>query len=117
MTVLCLLVMMAAQACGEARTYTYGGSGEDVLSDIAVSAEGRIALAGYTESADGTLALRTKSGRSGWVLCVNEEGEVLWSFCRRQGNSPAGSIRIRRQQSRQRYFGVTGFNKFYIRER
>lgn len=87
MVVVCLLLMMAAQACGEARTYTYGGSEEDVLSDIAVSADGRIALAGYTASSDGTLSGRTKTGHSGWVLCVNAEGEVLWSFCRRQGNS------------------------------
>lgn len=82
-----LLCLLSVQALGEARRYEYGGSGADVLSDIAVSPDGRIALAGYTESSDGTLSGRTKTGRSGWVLCVDAEGEVLWNFCRRQGNS------------------------------
>ena len=73
----------AAQA--ETRQYIFGGSGEDSVQAIAASADGRIVLAGHTSSTDGTLASRTKSGQSGWALCVDMQGEVLWSFCSRLG--------------------------------
>lgn len=43
-------------------------------------------MTGYTSSSDGTLADRTKEGRSGWALCVNRAGEVLFSFCTRRGS-------------------------------
>lgn len=82
---LCMLAT-AGHAMGEARVFTYGGSGDDVLSDMVVSADGRIVLAGYTSSTDGTLASRTKSGHTGWALCVDAQGEVLWSFCTRLGD-------------------------------
>lgn len=85
--VLCMLwaagVMLGAGALAEPRAYTYGGSGMDVVSDIAVSDDGRIVMTGYTKSSDGTLAGRTKDGRTGWALCVDTQGNVLWSFCRR----------------------------------
>ena len=78
--------MAVSGASGETHTFVYGGSGKDALPDIAVSPDGRIALVGYTESDDGTLSSRTKTGRSGWVLCVDAAGEVQWSFCRRNGD-------------------------------
>lgn len=78
------LCLLCAQALGEA--YTYGGSGNDVLGELAVSGDGRMVMTGYTDSADGTLAARTKTGRSGWALCVDGGGNVLWSFCSRLGN-------------------------------
>ncbi len=65
--------------------FTYGGSGNDALIDMAVSEDGRIVMTGYTDSNDGTLGSRTKTGRTGWALCVNSQGDVLWSFCSRQG--------------------------------
>lgn len=78
------LLLLAAGALAE--TYTYGGSGSDSLFDIAVAEDGRMLMTGYTTSTDGTLASRTKSGRSGWALCVNARGEVLWSFCSRNAS-------------------------------
>lgn len=81
---LAALLLFAAGA--QAETYTYGGSGSDCLEDIAVSEDGRMLMTGYASSTDGTLASRTKSGRSGWALCVNAQGEVLWSFCSRNGS-------------------------------
>lgn len=52
---------------------------------MAISGDGRIVMTGYTNSADGTLSSRTKVGRSGWALCVDMEGNVLWSFVSRLG--------------------------------
>ncbi|MBP3656416.1 MAG: hypothetical protein J6K32_06940 [Clostridia bacterium] len=81
-----LLCTLAASACAETRSYTYGGSGHDILYDAAVSADGRIVLTGTTDSADGTLSSRTKAGRSGWALCIDAQGHVLWNFCTRRGS-------------------------------
>ena len=86
LTVLMLLCLVYACAHAEPRAYTYGGSGDDSLSDIAVSEDGRIVMAGYTNSSDGTLSTRTKTGRSGWALCIDAQGNVLWSFCTRMGD-------------------------------
>ncbi len=83
---LLLVVLPLLTAGALAETYTYGGSGSGCLKDIAVSEDGRILMTGYTSSTDGTLASHTKSGRSGWALCVDARGEVLWSFCSRNGN-------------------------------
>ena len=80
-----LLCLFAAGAAAQPRTYIFGGSGDDRLEDIAVSDDGRIVMTGYTTSADGTLAGRTKTGHSGWALCIDGQGNVLWSFCSRQG--------------------------------
>lgn len=79
-----LLLLLAASALAE--TYTYGGSGNDSLYDIAVAEDGRMLMTGYTTSTDRTLASRTKSGHSGWALCVDARGEVLWSFCSRNAS-------------------------------
>lgn len=80
-----LLVLLLCWTAGVAQEslYTYGGSGQDSLDSIAVSGDGRILMTGFTSSTDGTLASRTKQGRSGWALCVDGEGNVLWSFCSR----------------------------------
>lgn len=84
--VLCLhLCLLNAAASGEARTHVYGGSEDDALYDMAISGDGRVVMTGYTNSADGTLSGRTKVGRSGWALCVDMEGNVLWSFVSRLG--------------------------------
>ena len=78
---LCLL-LIPAFANAQSVCHVYGGSGTDTLGGIAVSSDGRILLTGYTESSDGTLENRTKTGPAGWVLCINPDGEVLWNFCR-----------------------------------
>ena len=80
-----LCVGMRLPALAEPRVYTFGGSGYDMLSDIAAGADGRIVMTGSTNSTDGTLASRTKSGHSGWALCIDAQGNVLWSFCSRLG--------------------------------
>ena len=85
MTIL-LLCTLAASACAETRSYTYGGSGHDILYDAAVSADGRIVLTGTTDSADGTLSERTKAARSGWALCIDTNGNVLWNYTTRRGS-------------------------------
>ena len=89
--VLCMLwaavVALSAGALAEPMTYTYGGSGDDSILAIAASDDGRIVLTGYTNSTDGTLSSRTKSGHSGWALCVDAQGNVLWSFCSRLGTA------------------------------
>ena len=86
LTVLMLLCLVCACAHAEPRAYTYGGSGDDALGEVAVSGDGRIVMAGYTNSSDGTLSSRTKTGRSGWALCIDAQGNVLWSFCTRLGD-------------------------------
>ena len=82
-----LLCLLSAGALAEPRAYTFGGSGTDSVQAIAASADGRIVLTGYTNSTDGTLATRTKTGHSGWALCVDAQGNVLWSFCSRLGTA------------------------------
>ena len=87
---LCMLwaasIALSAPALAQTRAYIYGGSADDALGSITASEDGRIVMAGYTNSTDGTLASRTKTGRSGWALCVDAQGEVLWSFCTRLGD-------------------------------
>ena len=79
------LCMQAACAFCQMRTYVYGGSEDDALLEMAVGGDGRVVMTGYTNSADGTLADRTRVGRSGWALCVDLDGHVLWSFVSRLG--------------------------------
>lgn len=81
-----LFCMLAVSAHAEKRSYTYGGSGHDILYEAAVSADGRVVLTGTTDSSDGTLSTRTKTGRSGWALCIDTHGNVLWNFCTRRGS-------------------------------
>lgn len=78
---LCLL-LIPAFSLAQTKTYVYGGSGFDSLGGIAAGADGRIVMTGFTESSDGTLVTRTKTGQCGWVLCIDSNGEVLWNFCR-----------------------------------
>ena len=71
-----------AQAKPDARRY--GGSGADMLFGMAVSGDGRIAMAGYTESDDGVFVhMPGMSGRSGWIVCEDMQGGASW-VCREQ---------------------------------
>ena len=67
--------------------YIYGGSGRDWIHDAASSADGRMALTGYTTSYDGTLSDRTKQWRAGWVMMLDENMETTWNFCSRSGDA------------------------------
>ncbi|MBR5289036.1 MAG: hypothetical protein IKU34_10685 [Clostridia bacterium] len=85
--VLLMLLVLAVQAhAQQINTFAYGGTERDWLYQMAVSADGHIALTGWTESSDGTLSARTKTGRSGWLLVINAEGEEIVNFCTRLGN-------------------------------
>lgn len=77
--------LLAAAGAWAQGVYTYGGSDADWLTDIVAAPDGRLVMTGFTSSSDGTLASRTKTGQSGWVLCTDGQGNVLWSFCTRQG--------------------------------
>lgn len=79
-----LLVMNISQAM--AHEYIFGGSQNELINGMTISADDRILLTGYASSADGTLESRTKSGRSGWALCVDRQGNVQFSFCSRNGS-------------------------------
>lgn len=63
--VLAACLLFAATAWADQAVYRYGGSGREYLDDIDVSADGRILMTGYTDSTDGTLCDRTKTGRTG----------------------------------------------------
>lgn len=82
---LAALCLLWEVALAEPRAYTYGGSGMDFLINIAASEDGRIALTGYTDSVDGTLAGRAEAGQSGWLLCVDAQGNILINFHTRRG--------------------------------
>ena len=64
----------------------FGGSQNELINGMTISADDRILLTGYASSSDGTLENRTKSGRSGWALCVDRQGNVQFSFCSRNGS-------------------------------
>lgn len=82
-----MLMFLAGVASAQtASTHTYGGSERDWLYHMATSDDGLIALTGWTESSDGTLSGRTKTGRSGWLLVIDSEGKEIVNFCTRLGN-------------------------------
>ncbi len=81
-----LMVCLCSVSLAET-SYTYGGSDFDCLYEAAVSPDGRIVLTGETASSDGTLATRTKSSRAAWALCIDLDGQPLWSFCTRYGST------------------------------
>lgn len=86
-TLMMLVMMLAVNTRAQTvSTYTFGGSKRDWLYQIAVSDDGLIALTGWTESSDGTLAARTKTGRSGWLLVIDKDGKEIVNFCTRLGS-------------------------------
>lgn len=82
------LLLHAASACAQhdAVVLRFGGSAPDQINDIAVTGDGRLVMAGWTSSSDGTLSDRTKSGQSGWVALVDLQGNTCWNFCSRYGS-------------------------------
>ena len=90
MALVCLLVLLGTSALaldGETAVYTLGGSEADVVHDAASMHDGGVLLAGFTQSSDGTLSDRTKTGRTGWLACVDAQGKTRWNFCSRQGSN------------------------------
>lgn len=81
-----VLLMIPHPWAAAQEEYIFGGSKNEILNGVAVSEDDRILMTGYTASSDGTLAGRTKEGHSGWALCVDRNGNVLFSFCSRRGS-------------------------------
>lgn len=78
---------MAAKGEGKTLVHLqFGGSEPDEASDMALTPQGQIVLAGHTSSTDGTLSDRTKSGWSGWLTLVDTKGNTLWNFCSRHAS-------------------------------
>ncbi len=77
--VLILLTLAVAGAKADS-TYTYGGSGMDVITEI-IPIEGGALAVGRTNSNDGTFSTRSRKGMAGWVLCLNEMGDIRWTHC------------------------------------
>ncbi|MBP3428379.1 MAG: hypothetical protein J6M47_08990 [Clostridia bacterium] len=72
-----ITTMQTAHAQGWSRRY--GGRGEDRLYQLVAAQDGLLA-AGYTYSTDGDLAHRTRTGKAGWLLRLDAQGDVLWSY-------------------------------------
>lgn len=76
-----LLALLCAPACAQQEwEREYGGSGADVLTDLIAAGDGLLAV-GYTDSTDGDLSMRTRTGMTGWMLRLDGEGNALWSCC------------------------------------
>lgn len=85
-TLALLLHAASAFAQHDAAILRFGGSAPDQINEIAVTGDGRLVMAGWTGSSDGTLSDRTKSGQSGWVALVDLQGNTCWNFCSRYGS-------------------------------
>jgi len=75
-----LLLTMAVPACAQDWKNTYGGNGIDSLTWMIPAGDGLL-VAGHTTSTDGDLSGRTRSGKAGWLLCLDGEGKTRWSVC------------------------------------
>lgn len=74
------MVMQATPAAAQDWLRSYGGSGRDSLREIVSVGDGILA-AGSTTSSDGDLSIRTREGKTGWLLRLGADGSVLWNFC------------------------------------
>ncbi len=84
--VLLLLFLCIVHGAMAGKTWYIGGSRADVIESITAD-ETHVVMAGYTFSSDGTLSDRTKTGRSGWITCLGQNGETLWNFCSRNSSN------------------------------
>ncbi len=79
-----LFLLMALAVCPalaqEGWTREFGGNGEDSLPWM-ISAGDGLLIVGHTSSTDGDLKMRTRSGKAGWMLRLNAQGETEWSLC------------------------------------
>ena len=73
------MVMQATPAAAQDWLRSYGGSGRDSLREIVSVGDGILA-AGSTTSSDGDLSIRTREGKTGWLLRLGADGSVLWNF-------------------------------------
>ncbi len=59
----------------------YGGSAWDVLLTACANEQGGVLVAGYTESADGTVVGYKGSGSILWVSDIDSTGNIRWTNC------------------------------------
>ena len=74
------MLMQATPAAAQDWLRSYGGSGRDSLREIVSVGDGILA-AGSTTSSDGDLSIRTREGKTGWLIRLGADGSVLWNFC------------------------------------
>ncbi|MBP3655174.1 MAG: hypothetical protein J6K32_00585 [Clostridia bacterium] len=74
-----ILILSAQTAQAQGWAHSYGGRGEDRLYTL-IAAEDGLLGAGYAYSTDGDLSSRRRTGKTGWLLRLDAQGEVLWSY-------------------------------------
>ncbi len=74
-----LFIAIAIPVRAQEWTRTYGGRGEDQLTELIPVGDGLLAV-GRTFSSDGDLSKRTRSGETGWAIRLDAQGEPLWSL-------------------------------------
>ena len=79
LAIFAIMLLVAMPALAQPRVYRFGGSGLDRLEGIAADVDGQIVMTGWAESTDGTLTGREDSAHVGWVLCVDAQGNEIWS--------------------------------------
>ena len=87
---LLLLSLLCSAACAQENCEfirVVAGSRTDKFCEVFAAEDGSMLAAGYTCSSDGDLSYRTKTGRSGWLCCLDEQGNVLWNFCSRNSQN------------------------------
>lgn len=77
---LLLLTALPLCACAQTTGMLYGGRGEETILGT-VPCEGGLFAVGYTYSSDGDLSMRTRTGKTGWALRIDVQGEVVFSAC------------------------------------
>lgn len=85
-----LMCLICAAACAQENgefTRIVAGSRAEQFNEVFAAEDSSILAAGFTFSSDGDLSDRTKTGRSGWLCCLDEQGNVLWNFCSRNSRN------------------------------
>lgn len=77
---LVLFTLLAVCARAQTQGTLYGGRGDEAILG-AVPCEGGLFAVGYTYSSDGDLSMRTRTGKTGWALRLDAQGEVVFSAC------------------------------------
>lgn len=77
---LTLYALLLNGAKAQTQGMLYGGRGDEAILG-AVSCEGGLFAVGYTYSSDGDLSMRTRTGKTGWALKIDAQGEIAFSAC------------------------------------
>lgn len=74
-----LIALLSPAVQARAAQWAYGGRGEDALLEI-TEARGGLFAVGRTDSDDGDLSVRTRTGEAGWAMLTAEDGARRWSY-------------------------------------